>query len=175
MIITELVSSSRNRLWRRFNERFLYSAKFEDFIGIKCKPIADIIFQEYEKPYLDPSLFISFVALGENFLDHNFDFVVRSTCIPPEYFYIVSVIDSKLFINDKYIELKEGELIRIKRGSKIQSANCINIVSIIEAVPGISNLSRIHEVKNKEEEVVYITYDEMIKELENERLTNIHA
>lgn len=167
MIITELVSSSRNRLWRRFDKRFLYSAKFEDFIGIKCKPIADIIFQEYEKPYLNPSLFISFVVLSKDFLDLNFNFVISSTWIPPEYFYIVPVIDSKLVINDKYMELKEGELIQVKRGSKIQSAGCINAISIIEAVPGITNLSRVHEVKNKEE-TVYITYGKMVKELENE-------
>lgn len=172
MIIPELVSASRNRLWRRHFEPFLYCAKFEDFIGIKCKPIADIIFEEYEKPYLDPSLYISFVALDKNFSDSSFNFVVRSTCIPPEYFYIASVIDSELIINDEYMELKEGELIRVKRGSKIESADCINIISIIEAVPGMANLSRVHEIKR---ELAYITYDEMIKELENERLTNIHA
>lgn len=160
--IPELVSSSKDRLWKRGERWAMYMSRYEEFIGIKCKPIVDSIVEEYGSPYEESTAAILFAVLDKNFLDSNFTFL--TSCSKPlcEYFYIVALNDFEALLNDERIHLSVGELLPIKRYSKFECLDNIAMISGIEILPSGFNLARIIDSDN----LPYMTYEQMIKEIE---------
>lgn len=160
--IPELVSSSKNRLWKRGERWAMYMSRYEEFIGIKCKPIVDSIVEEYGSPYEESTAAILFAVLDKNFLDSNLTFLTSYSKTLGEYFYIVALNDFEALLNGEYIHLSSGELLPIKRHSKFECLDNIAMISGIEILPSCFNLARIIDSDN----LPYMTYEQMIKEIE---------
>ena len=160
--IPELVSSSKDKLWKRGERWAMYISRYEEFIGIKCKPIVDSVVKEYGSPYEESTAAILFAVLDKNFLDLKFTFLTSCSRLLGEYFYIVALNDFEALLNDKHIHLSTGELLPIKRYSKFECLDNIAMISGIEILPSSFNLARIIDSDN----LPYITYNQMIKEIE---------
>ena len=142
----------------------MYASIYEDFIGIKCKPIVDNIVKEYGSPYKESTAAITFAVLGKDFLDPCITVIPEEPITFYQYFYVVALSDSEFLLNGGYISLTAGELLPIKRGSRFECVGSVVMLSFIEILPSCYNLAKIVDSDNSS----YITYDEMIKELENE-------
>lgn len=164
MIVNELVLASKERLWKKTKGWSMYASIYEDFIGIKCKSIVDNIVKEYGSPYEKSTAAISFAVLDKDFLDSRISIILEETIHLHEYFYIVALNNSEFLLNGEYISLTAGTLLPIKRGSRFECIGSIIMLSFIEMLPSCYNLAKIVD----SDKPSYITYDEMIKELENE-------
>ena len=140
----------------------MYMSRYEEFIGIKCKPIVDRIVKEYGSPYEESTAAILFAVLDKKFMDSNFTFLTSCSKSLCEYFYIVALNDFEALLNDEHIHLYSGELLPIKRYSKFECLGNIAIISGIEILPSSFNLARIID----SDSLPYMTYNQMIKEIE---------
>lgn len=140
----------------------MYMSRYEEFIGIKCKPIVDSIVEEYGSPYEESTAAILFAVLDKNFLDSNFTFLTSYSKTLGEYFYIVALNDFEALLNGEHIHLSSGELLPIKRYSKFECLDNIAMISGIEILPSCFNLTRIID----SDSLPYMTYSQMIKEIE---------
>lgn len=164
MIVNELVLASKERLWKKTKDWSMYASIYEDFIGIKCKPIVDNIVKEYGSPYEKSTAAIFFAVLDKDFLDPCITVVQEELITFHKYFYIVALSDSEFLLNGEYIFLDAGALLPIKRGSKFECIGSMLMLSFIEILPSCYNLAKIIDSDNS----LYVTYEKMIKELENE-------
>ena len=167
----DLIDSYKAVKWKKTGKRSLYSAKYESKCGEKSIEFAKLLSKKYDTPIKDFTGFTTFVVLPPRFHDTSFRSLTKGPYTHP-YTFLVALEDTVVHLNGERMILKQGDLLPVMIGSELICSDSVSFFAIIDLLPyKVAHLSPIMDEGNP----MYITYDEMIKELENERFTNIYA
>lgn len=160
----DLIDSYKVVKWKKTGKWSLYSAKYESRCGEKSIEIAKLLSKTCDTGIKEFTGFTTFVVFSSRFHDTSFRSLAEGPYTHP-YTFLVALEETVVHLNADRVILKQGDLLPVMIGSEFICNDSLSFFAIIDLLPyKVAHLSPIRDEGNP----TYITYDEMIKELENE-------